>query len=165
MRIGYGYDVHRLVPGRPLILGGVEIPHHLGLFGYSDADVLLHAVCDALLGAAGLGDLGEHFPDTDPAYKGIPSLALLEETGNKLRALGFCVGNLDATLVAEKPKISSYKKQMAENIARALGIESGRVNVKATTTEGLGITGREEGMAATCVALIEKTAGAGQTQG
>jgi len=157
VRVGYGFDVHRLVAGRPLFLGGVEIPHTLGLQGHSDADVLLHAVCDALLGAAGLGDIGEHFPDTNPAYKGVASLTLLAETGRMVKERGFFVENLDATIIAQKPKIAPYRDRMAENISRALGIEPGRVNVKATTTEGLGIAGREEGMAAACVALIEET--------
>ena len=156
MRIGHGYDVHRLVPGRKLILGGVDIPYERGLLGHSDADVLTHAVMDALCGAAGLGDIGELFPDTDPAYKGISSLKLLGEVGRLLRERGFAVVNLDATLLAQAPKVAPYKAQMAENIAAALGIEADRVNVKATTEEGLGFTGDGSGMAAHAVALVER---------
>ncbi|MCF8721947.1 2-C-methyl-D-erythritol 2,4-cyclodiphosphate synthase [Nitrospina gracilis] len=154
-RIGNGYDVHRLVEGRKLILGGVEIPHTLGLDGHSDADALLHALCDALLGACGLGDLGHHFPDTDDQYKGISSLILLEKVNASLRAKGFHVVNTDATLVAQKPKLAPYIDRMRENIARTLGIDVSQVNVKATTTEKLGFAGREEGLAAYAVALIE----------
>ncbi|MBW1987912.1 MAG: 2-C-methyl-D-erythritol 2,4-cyclodiphosphate synthase [Deltaproteobacteria bacterium] len=156
MRIGHGYDVHRLEPGGKLILGGVEIPHTHGLAGHSDADVLLHAVCDALLGAAGLGDIGEHFPDTDEQYRGVSSMKLLEKTTALLEKQGFAVVNVDATLVAEKPKISPHKDAMRANIARVLGVDPGVVNVKATTTEGLGIAGRGEGMAALCTALIHR---------
>ncbi|CCQ90090.1 2C-methyl-D-erythritol 2,4-cyclodiphosphate synthase [Nitrospina gracilis 3/211] len=154
-RIGNGYDVHRLVEGRKLILGGVEIPHTLGLDGHSDADALLHALCDALLGAAGLGDLGHHFPDTDDQYKGISSLVLLEKVNASLHEKGFTVVNTDATLVAQKPKLAPFIGQMRENIARTLGIDISQVNVKATTTEKLGFAGREEGLAAYAVALIE----------
>ena len=157
MRIGHGYDVHRLVPGRKLILGGVDIPHHLGLLGHSDADVLVHAVMDALAGAARLGDIGKLFPDTDPAYKGISSLKLLGEVGRLLREKGFAVVNVDATLLAQAPKVAPYKSRMAENIAAALGIDAERVNVKATTEEGLGFTGDGSGMAAHAVVLVEGT--------
>ena len=157
LRIGHGYDVHRLVPGRKLILGGVEIPWEKGLLGHSDADVLTHAVMDALAGAARLGDIGKLFPDTDPAYKGASSLKLLEEVGCLLGEKGFSVVNMDATLLAQAPKIAPYKTQMEENIAAALGIETERVNVKATTEEGLGFTGDGSGMAAHAVALVEKS--------
>ena len=156
LRSGHGYDVHRLVPGRRLILGGVEIPWEKGLLGHSDADVLVHAVMDALAGAARLGDIGKLFPDTDPAYRGISSLKLLGEVGRLLRERGFAVVNLDATLLAQAPKVAPYKAQMAENIAAALGIEADRVNVKATTEEGLGFTGDGSGMAAHAVALVER---------
>ena len=156
LRIGHGYDVHRLVPGRKLILGGVEIPWEKGLLGHSDADVLVHAVMDALAGAARLGDIGKLFPDTDPAYRGISSLKLLEEVGRLLRGSGFAVVNIDATLLAQAPKIAPYKARMAENIAAALGIEAEQVSVKATTEEGLGFTGDGSGMAAHAVVLVEK---------
>lgn len=156
MRIGHGYDVHRLVPGRELILGGVKIPFELGLDGHSDADVLLHAVSDALLGAAGLGDIGRHFPDTDPKYKGADSLKLLEEVGRKVTAAGFRVGNIDVTMIAQKPKLKDHIGQMERNIAAALGMNPSRVNVKATTEEGLGFTGRGEGMACHAVCLLEE---------
>ena len=156
LRIGHGYDVHRLVPERKLILGGVEIPWERGLLGHSDADVLVPAVMDALTGAARLGDIGKLFPDTDPAYKGISSLKLLGEVGRLLRERGFAVVNIDATLLAQAPKIAPYKAQMAENIAAALGLEADRVNVKATTEEGLGFTGDGSGMAAHAVTLVEK---------
>ncbi len=156
MRIGHGYDVHRLVEGRKLILGGVEIPHALGLLGHSDADVLLHAVCDALLGAAGLGDIGKHFPDSDPAYKGIDSTLLLKHCGKLLAEKGYSVGNIDATVIAQKPKLAGYIPAMAENIAACLGIKAEQVNVKATTEEHLGFSGREEGIASHAVALIIK---------
>ena len=155
-RIGQGYDVHRLVEGRKLILGGVEIPHPTGLLGHSDADVLLHAVCDALLGAAALGDIGQHFPDSDPAYAGVSSLVLLRATAEKLRLAGFSVGNLDATVVAERPKLAPYLPQMRENIAETLEIPVERVSVKATTEEGLGFTGVGAGVAAFAVCLLEK---------
>ena len=156
LRIGHGYDVHRLVPDRRLILGGLEIPWEKGLLGHSDADVLVHAVMDALAGAARLGDIGKLFPDTDPAYKGISSLKLLGEVGRLLREKGFAVVNVDATLLAQAPKVAPYKARMAENIAAALGIEAERVNVKATTEEGLGFTGDGSGMAAHAVALVER---------
>ena len=156
MRIGHGYDVHRLVPGRDLILGGVKIPYALGLDGHSDADVLLHAVMDALLGAAALRDIGYHFPDTDPAYKGANSLELLKIVGQKLTAAGYRVGNIDVTMIAQKPKLKDYIPAMAENIAAALGIVVGQVNVKATTEEHLGFTGTGEGMSCHAVCLLEE---------
>ena len=156
LRIGHGYDVHRLEAGRKLILGGVDIPWEKGLLGHSDADVLVHAVMDALAGAARLGDIGQLFPDTDPAYEGISSLELLREVGRLLRERGFAVADIDATLLAQAPKVAPYKARMAENIAGALGIEAERVNVKATTEEGLGFTGDGSGMAAHAVALVEK---------
>lgn len=156
MRIGHGYDVHRLTQDRDLILGGVKIPYDLGLDGHSDADVLLHAVMDALLGAAGLGDIGRHFPDTDPKYKGISSMLLLREVGEKIRAAGFAVGNIDVTMIAQKPKLKDFIPQMQENIASALGVDPGRVNVKATTEEHLGFTGMGEGMACHAVCLLEE---------
>ena len=156
MRIGHGYDVHRLVPGRELILGGVKIPYELGLDGHSDADVLLHAVMDALLGAAALRDIGYHFPDTDPTYKGADSLALLRVVGEKITAAGYRVGNIDVTMIAQKPKLKDHILTMAQNIAAALGIEEGRVNVKATTEERLGFTGSGEGMSCHAVCLLEE---------
>ena len=156
MRIGHGYDVHRLVSGRDLILGGVKIPYALGLDGHSDADVLLHAVMDALLGAAALRDIGYHFPDTDPTYKGADSMKLLEAVGQKLTAAGYRVGNIDVTMIAQKPKLKEYIPQMTQNIARALDIPVGRVNVKATTEEKLGFTGRGEGMSCHAVCLLEE---------
>ena len=156
MRIGHGYDVHRLVPDRALILGGVEIPYELGLLGHSDADVLLHAVSDALLGAAGLGDIGKHFPDTDPAYKGANSGELLAIVGQKIASLGYRVSNIDVTMIAQKPKLMQYIPQMRENIAFRLGISASRVNVKATTEEHLGFTGTGEGMACHAVCLLEE---------
>lgn len=155
MRIGHGYDVHRLVPDRDLILGGVKIPYHLGLDGHSDADVLLHAVSDALLGAAGLGDIGRHFPDTDPRYKGADSLELLRIVGKKVADAGYRVGNIDVTMIAQKPKLKDHIGAMEQNIARALDIGAGRVNVKATTEEHLGFTGSMEGMACHAVCLLE----------
>ncbi len=154
MRIGTGYDVHRLTADRELILGGVRIPWEYGLLGHSDADVLLHAIMDALLGAAGLGDIGRHFPDTDPAYEGISSLLLLEQTGELLRREGYGIGNIDATVVAQRPKLSPHIPRMRQNIAAALGTEESRINIKATTEEGLGFTGRGEGMAAQAVCLL-----------
>lgn len=157
LRIGHGYDVHRLVEGRKLILGGVDIPWEKGLLGHSDADVLVHAVMDALTGAARLGDIGKLFPDTDPAYAGISSLKLLAEVGRLLGEKGFAVVNIDATLLAQAPKVGPYKQQMAENIAAALGISPEQVNVKATTEEGLGFTGDGSGMAAHAVVLLEIT--------
>jgi len=156
MRVGFGYDVHAMVTDRPLFLGGVEIPHTHGLLGHSDADVLLHAVCDALLGAAGLGDIGRHFPDSDPAYKGISSLLLLQRTAGLITRSGFAIRNVDSTLVLQRPRVAPYIDRMVENIARAAGIATGSVNVKATTTEHLGFTGREEGIAAYAVALVEE---------
>jgi 2-C-methyl-D-erythritol 2,4-cyclodiphosphate synthase len=156
MRTGFGYDAHRLVEGRKLILGGVEIPFEKGLLGHSDADVIIHAVCDALLGAAGLGDIGIHFPDSAPAWKGIASIKLLEQVNKMLAQKGWQVGNLDITLVAQEPKIAPYRSRMEQNIAAALDIAPDCVNVKATTTEFMGFAGRGEGMAAYCAALITK---------
>ena len=156
MRIGHGYDVHRLVTGRNLILGGVKIPYELGLDGHSDADVLLHAVSDALLGAAGLGDIGRHFPDTDPQYKGADSLKLLETVGQKIGAAGYRVGNIDVTMIAQKPKLKDYISTMEQNIANALNVDVSRVNVKATTEEHMGFTGTMEGMACHAVCLLEE---------
>lgn len=155
MRIGHGYDVHRLVPGRALILGGVTISYELGLDGHSDADVLLHAVSDALLGAAALGDIGRHFPDTDPAYKGADSLKLLACVVEKIHAAGYRVGNLDVTMIAQRPKLKDYIPQMVTNIARTLQVEENQVNVKATTEERLGFTGDGSGMACHAVCLLE----------
>ena len=155
MRIGHGYDVHRLVPERKLILGGVEIPCELGLLGHSDADVLTHALMDALLGAAGLGDIGKLFPDRDPAYRGISSLLLLDRVVLRLAESGWQVGNVDATVVAQAPKLASHIPLMRQNLARHMGVPAERVNVKATTEEGLGFTGRGDGMAAHAVALLE----------
>ena len=155
MRIGIGYDVHRLVEGRKLILGGVTIPFEKGLLGHSDADVLIHAVCDALLGAAGLGDIGLHFPDTDPQLKDISSIQILSKTIAMLNLKGFKVINLDSTIMAESPKISPFREKMIENIARTIEIEPECVNVKATTLETLGMMGKGEGIAALCIALIE----------
>ena len=154
IRIGQGYDVHRLTAGRKLILGGVEIPFEKGLLGHSDADVLLHALCDALLGGAALGDIGQHFPDSDPAYAGVSSLLLLEETARLLREAGYTVGNVDSTIIAQKPKLAPFLPEMRQNIARVLGIPVENVNVKATTEEGLGFTGSGEGIAASAVALL-----------
>ena len=156
MRIGHGYDVHRLVEGRDLILGGVKIEHTLGLLGHSDADVLLHAVSDALLGAAGLGDIGKHFPDTDPQYKGADSLKLLQIVARRVNEAGYRVSNIDVTMIAQKPKLRPHIPQMEENIASAVGISVSRVNVKATTEEKLGFTGAEEGMACHAVCLLEE---------
>ena len=156
MRIGHGYDVHALVPGRDLILGGVNIPYELGLDGHSDADVLLHAVMDALLGAAALGDIGLHFPDTDVRYKGADSGKLLECVGKKIRAAGFRVGNIDVTMIAQRPKLKDFIPQMEANIALAVGIAASRVNVKATTEERLGFTGTGEGMSCHAVCLLEE---------
>ena len=157
MRIGHGYDVHRLVEGRDLILGGVKIDYEKGLLGHSDADVLLHAVSDALLGAAGLGDIGRHFPDTDPQYKGADSLMLLREVYRKISEKGFRVGNIDVTMIAQKPTLKDFIPQMQENIAAAVGVAPDRVNVKATTEEKLGFTGSGEGMACHAVCLLEET--------
>ena len=156
MRIGHGYDVHKLVEGRDLILGGVKIDHHLGLLGHSDADVLLHAVSDALLGAAGLGDIGRHFPDTDPQYKGADSLKLLAIVGQKVAAAGYRVSNIDVTMIAQKPKLKDHIGAMERNIASTLGLDVSRVNVKATTEEHLGFTGREEGLSCHAVCLLEE---------
>ena len=156
MRIGHGYDVHRLVPDRDLILGGVKIPYELGLLGHSDADVLLHAVMDALLGAAGMRDIGYHFPDTDPAYKGADSGKLLEKVGLMLRQRGYRIGNVDVTMIAQKPKLKDYIPQMIENIAACLEISPDRVNVKATTEEQLGFTGDGSGMRCHAVCLLEE---------
>ena len=155
MRIGHGYDVHRLVECRDLILGGVTIPYEKGLLGHSDADVLLHAVMDALLGAAGMGDIGKLFPDTDMAYKGISSMVLLKTVGEKIQQAGFAVGNIDVTMIAQRPKLKDYIPQMVENIASVLEIEPSRVNVKATTEEHLGFTGDGSGMACHAVCLLE----------
>lgn len=154
MRIGMGYDVHKLVEGRKLILGGVEIPHEKGLLGHSDADVLLHAIMDALLGAAALGDIGKHFPDTDPAYKGISSLELLKQVGALLEEQCFLIENIDATIIAQAPKMRPYIDQMRENIAAVLGLDVCQVNVKATTEEGLGFTGAKEGISSQAVCLL-----------
>lgn len=156
MRVGHGYDVHRLVAGRDLILGGVKIPHPTGLHGHSDADVLIHAVCDACLGAAGLGDIGRHFPDTDPRYRGIDSRLLLRQVREEIAARGFRAVNVDATIIAQAPRLAPYLPQMAGNIAADLGVPPEAVNVKATTTERLGFPGREEGIAAHAVVLVEK---------
>ena len=156
MRIGHGYDVHKLVEGRDLILGGVKIAYEKGLLGHSDADVLLHAVSDALLGAAGLGDIGRHFPDTDPKYKGADSLELLRKVYRKISEKGFRVGNIDVTMIAQKPKLKDYIPQMQANIAAAVGVTPDRVNVKATTEEKLGFTGTGEGMSCHAVCLLEE---------
>lgn len=156
MRIGHGYDVHRFAEGRDLILGGVKIPFELGLLGHSDADVLLHAVSDALLGAAKLGDIGRHFPDADPKYKDANSLKLLEIVGDMIKKAGYRVGNVDVTVLAQKPKLKDYIGQMEQNIALVLGVEIDRINVKATTEEGLGFTGNMEGMACHAVCLLEE---------
>ena len=155
-RFGMGYDVHRLVEGRKLIIGGVEIPHALGLLGHSDADVLLHAISDALLGAAALGDIGRHFPDTDPRYEGADSMKLLAEVRRLLAEKGYRIGNVDATIVAQKPKMKDFIPKMNENIAQVLGVSLDDVNVKATTEEKLGFTGAEQGIYADAVAGIEK---------
>lgn len=155
MRIGHGYDVHRLAAGRDLILGGVQIPHRMGLDGHSDADVLTHAVMDALLGAAALGDIGQHFPDTDPAYLGISSLKLLTHVWALITERGYCLGNLDVTVLAQKPKLAPYLPQMKEKLCAILGAEPDCVNIKATTEEHLGFTGREEGIACHAVCLLE----------
>ena len=156
IRIGHGYDVHRIVPDRPLVLGGVVIPWDRGLLGHSDADVLTHAVMDALCGAAGLGDIGTLFPDSDPRYAGISSLKLLAEVGRLVAERGYAIGNIDATLIAQAPKVGPYKGEMAARMAEALGIRGDQVNVKATTEEGLGFTGLGEGMAAHAVLFLER---------
>ncbi len=156
MRIGMGYDVHRLVPDRALVLGGVEIPYEMGLLGHSDADVLLHAIMDAVLGAAALGDIGQHFPDTDPAYKGARSTELLEVVAERTQEAGYRIGNIDATIIAQKPKMRPYIQTMRENIAGILGTDLSRISVKATTEEGLGFTGTGEGISAQAVCLLEE---------
>ncbi len=156
MRVGMGYDVHKLAEGRPLILGGIEIPYQKGLLGHSDADVLLHAVMDALLGAASLGDIGRHFPDTDPRYKDISSLILLERVNGLLEEASFAIENIDATVVAQQPKLSPFIESMEQKIAETLGLDPSRVNVKATTEEHLGFTGREEGIAAYAVCMLKE---------
>jgi 2-C-methyl-D-erythritol 2,4-cyclodiphosphate synthase len=157
IRIGNGYDVHRLVAGRKLILGGIDIPHSTGLDGHSDADVLLHALCDALLGAVGAGDIGAHFPDTDSQWKGISSLILLEKVTATYRDKGFEVSNIDTIIVAQKPKLAPFLPDMKKNISQAMAIDIGQINIKATTTEKLGFAGKEEGIAAYAVALLTKT--------
>ena len=154
MRVGMGYDVHKLVEGRDLILGGVKIPHTLGLLGHSDADVLLHAVMDALLGAAALGDIGKHFPDTDPQYKGISSIKLLEHVAKLIEEKGYIVENIDATIIAQKPKMRPYIEEMEKNIATALHIDVSQINVKATTEEGLGFTGAEQGISSQAICAL-----------
>jgi 2-C-methyl-D-erythritol 2,4-cyclodiphosphate synthase len=154
MRVGFGYDVHALVTGRPLFLGGIEIPYLFGLQGHSDADVLLHAICDSMLGAIAEGDIGKHFPNTDPKYRDIRSTILLKKVLNKMREKGFHLLNIDATIVAQRPKLADFIPRMVKEIASVLEIESGRVNVKATTSEGLGFTGRGEGIAAYAVVLV-----------
>ena len=154
-RVGHGYDAHRMVDGRKLILGGVEIAFPKGLHGHSDADVLLHAVCDALLGSLSLGDIGVHFPDNDPQFKDISSLKLLERVGDMVKEKGFRVGNIDTTIIAQEPRLSGYIVQMRENIAQTLGIVTEKINIKATTTEGLGFIGKGEGIAAHAVAVVE----------
>jgi 2-C-methyl-D-erythritol 2,4-cyclodiphosphate synthase len=156
MQIGIGYDVHKLVAGRKLVLGGVVIPFKKGLLGHSDADVLVHAVCDALLGAAGLGDIGLHFPDNDPKFKDISSLTLLAETNTMIRKKVFAIRNIDTIIFAEAPKISPYRKEMQENLAQTIEVDPGCVNIKATTTEGLGVIGKGEGIGAMSVALLER---------
>jgi len=155
MRIGFGYDVHCFAEGRELWLGGIKVPHHKGLLGHSDADVLIHAICDALLGAAALGDIGKHFPDTDPAYKGIDSKILLSETRQLVASAGYKIQNIDATIALQAPKIAPYIDMMRNTLSRLLEIETGQVSVKATTTEHLGFEGREEGVSAYAVVLLE----------
>lgn len=154
MRVGMGYDVHRLVEGRDLILGGVKIEHSLGLLGHSDADVLIHAIMDALLGAAALGDIGKHFPDTDEKYKGISSMKLLEHVKGLIEEEGYVIENIDATIIAQRPKLRPYMEEMEENIAKVLKIEKNQINLKATTEEKLGFTGREEGIAAQAICTL-----------
>ena len=155
MRVGMGYDVHKLVEGRDLIMGGVKIPYEKGLHGHSDADVLLHAISDALLGAAALGDIGKHFPDTDPKYKGADSLKLLEHVGNLIEEKLYVIGNIDATIIAQRPKMAPHIPMMRENIAKALRIDVDQINVKATTEEGLGFTGSGEGISSQAIALLQ----------
>ncbi len=157
IRVGFGYDVHRLVDGRKLILGGVDIPYHLGLLGHSDADVLLHAISDAILGAVGQGDIGRHFPDSDPAYKGISSLLLLEKVMETVTVQAWKINNIDSTIVAQRPKLSPFVPEMIKNISHALDIPTERVNIKATTTEGLGFAGRGEGIAAYSVVTVARS--------
>jgi 2-C-methyl-D-erythritol 2,4-cyclodiphosphate synthase len=159
MRMGFGYDVHPLVPNRPLILGGVRIPYLLGLQGHSDADVLTHAICDALLGAIAEGDIGRHFPDTDPQYRNIPSLLLLKKVFEIVKEKGFQILNIDTTIVAEKPKLIEYFPKMIKMISEVLEMETGRISIKATTTEGLGFAGRGEGIAAYAIALVQEGSG------
>jgi len=154
MRIGMGYDVHKLVEGRKLIIGGIEIPHHLGLLGHSDADVLLHAIMDSLLGAAALGDIGKHFPDTDPKYKGISSLELLSYVRDLLKQNSYSIVNIDATIIAQKPKMAPYIPAMIRNISSTLNIDENQINIKATTEEGLGFTGKEQGISSQSICLI-----------
>ncbi len=154
MRIGTGYDVHKLVPGRKLILGGVTVPYELGLDGHSDADVITHAIMDALLGAAALGDIGQHFPDNDPAYKGADSIKLLQEVGHILEREGYKIGNIDSTIIAQKPKLMNFLPEMRKNVADALNIDINQVSIKATTEEHLGFTGRGEGISSQAVALL-----------
>lgn len=154
MRVGMGYDVHKLVEGRDLIIGGVKIPHTLGLLGHSDADVLLHAISDALLGAAALGDIGKHFPDTDPQYKGASSMMLLERVGELVSEKGYVIENIDATIIAQKPKMRPHIPEMEQNIAKALKIDVSQINVKATTEEGLGFTGKEEGISSQAICAL-----------
>ena len=156
MRVGMGYDVHRLTEGRKLILGGVTIPYEKGLLGHSDADVVVHAIMDALLGAAALGDIGQHFPDTDPAYKGISSIALLKHVGRLLSEHQYVIGNIDATIIAQRPKLAPYREQMMQNVADALGIDRTQVCIKATTEEGLGFTGTGEGISSQAICLLEE---------
>ena len=156
MRVGMGYDVHKLTEGRKLILGGVDIPWEKGLLGHSDADVLIHAVMDALLGAAALGDIGKHFPDTDPAYEGISSVKLLEHVASLLEKKGYGVGNIDAVIIAQKPKMAPHIPQMRANMAKAMGINESQLNIKATTEEKLGFTGREEGIASQAICLLNE---------
>lgn len=156
MRIGMGYDVHKLVEGRKLILGGVHVPYEKGLLGHSDADVLLHAICDALLGAAALGDIGKHFPDTDPAFHNVDSMILLKEVVHLIEEQGYVVGNVDATVIAQKPKLASFIPKMKENISHVLGVRLDQVNVKATTEEKLGFTGEGLGISANAVCLLEE---------
>ena len=158
MRVGMGYDVHKLTEGRKLILGGVDIPWEKGLLGHSDADVLIHAIMDALLGAAALGDIGKHFPDTDPAYKGISSVKLLVHVAGLLKENDYAIGNIDATIIAQRPKLLNYRPKMAENIAQALHLDVSRVSVKATTEEGLGFTGTGEGISSQAITLLTEVA-------
>lgn len=157
LRIGQGYDIHRLVPGRPLVVGGVAIPYAKGLLGHSDADVLVHAACDALLGAAGMGDIGELFPDTDPQYRDANSIELLRTVGQRIGRKGWQVTNLDATIIAQAPKMSAYKTIMAQRLAECLAVDRRRINIKAKTTEGVGAIGNEEAMAAVCIVMLEST--------